>query len=195
MSNYIHFKVWGEITYPFQNVNCTAVQILEWISHSSHFYRAWNYLSMLGLKLIQVSKLGPRDVQHISFYLAVFFISYHDSIRTVKSFTRLFRLMVWPAYFVRILLDIGETKLRQCFNGADICMVPYWWHEQIILSISKKRPGLFFNSSPPGQHGRRFTGNIFRCIFLNETFFLFWWKFHWSLFLRVQLAMTQHWFR
>ena len=33
MSNYIHFKVWGEITYPFQNVNCTAVQILEWISH------------------------------------------------------------------------------------------------------------------------------------------------------------------
>ena len=25
--------------------------------------------------------------------------------------------------------------------------------------------------------------------------FVFWLKFHWSLFLRVQLAITQHWFR
>ena len=28
-----------------------------------------------------------------------------------------------------------------------------------------------------------------------EIQLLFWWKFHWSLFLKVQLAITQHWFR
>ena len=27
-----------------------------------------------------------------------------------------------------------------------------------------------FNSSPPGQNGRHFTGDIFRCIFVNEKF-------------------------
>ena len=25
--------------------------------------------------------------------------------------------------------------------------------------------------------------------------FIYWWKFHWSLFLRVQLIITQYWFR
>ena len=34
----------------------------------------------------------------------------------------------------------------------------------------------------------------FRCIFVNETC-VFWLKFHWSLFLSVQLTRTQHWFR
>ena len=27
-----------------------------------------------------------------------------------------------------------------------------------------------FNSSPPGQNGRHFTDDIFRCIFVNEKF-------------------------
>ena len=30
--------------------------------------------------------------------------------------------------------------------------------------------GWFFNSSPPGQNGRHFAVNIFRCIFMNEKF-------------------------
>ena len=44
---------------------------------------------------------------------------------------------------------------------------------------------------PPGQNGRHFADDIFRCIFVNEMF-LFWLKFHWSLFLWVQLTITQH---
>ena len=48
------------------------------------------------------------------------------------------------------------------------------------------------NTLRPRQNGRRF--DIFKCIFLNEKFdFRF--KFHWSLFLRVQLTIFQHWFR
>ena len=31
--NYINYKVWDEITYPFQNINGYTVEVLEWISH------------------------------------------------------------------------------------------------------------------------------------------------------------------
>ena len=36
---------------------------------------------------------------------------------------------------------------------------------------------------------------IFSDAFSWKKSFVFWWKFHWSLFLRVQLTITQHWFR
>ena len=32
-----------------------------------------------------------------------------------------------------------------------------------------------------------------RCIYLNEKIFVFWLKFHWSLFPRVLLTESQHW--
>ena len=51
---------------------------------------------------------------------------------------------------------------------------------------------LYFNSSPTGQNGSHFTDDIFRCIFVSFVFKL---KFQWSLSLRVQLTITQHWLR
>ena len=50
------------------------------------------------------------------------------------------------------------------------------------------------NSSFTGQNGCHFADNVFKCIFLNEKF-VFWLILHWSLFLRVQLTITQHWFK
>ena len=44
------------------------------------------------------------------------------------------------------------------------------------------------------QNGRHFADDIFRCIFVNESF-VFWLKFHWSLFLWAQLTISQHWYR
>ena len=49
-SNCIHYKIWDEITYPFLNFNASTV------------YWACNYLSMLGLKLIHVSRSGHRSL-------------------------------------------------------------------------------------------------------------------------------------
>ena len=53
-------NVWDEITYPFPNFNGTAVEVWEWISNFIllTFYNGCNYLSMLSLKSIYVSK-GP----------------------------------------------------------------------------------------------------------------------------------------
>ena len=45
-----------------------------------------------------------------------------------------------------------------------------------------------FNSSPPGQNGRHFTDDICSDAFSWMKSFVFWSKFHWSLFLRVQLT-------
>ena len=50
-TNCIYFKVWDEITYPFPNFNgCRYFHIT--------LYNVCNYFSMLGLKLIHVSKRG-----------------------------------------------------------------------------------------------------------------------------------------
>ena len=36
ISNNIHYKVWGEITYPFVNFNGRTIEVWEWISNSIH---------------------------------------------------------------------------------------------------------------------------------------------------------------
>ena len=50
------------------------------------------------------------------------------------------------------------------------------------------------NTLRPRQNGRHFADDIFKCIFLMKMF-EFRLKFQWSLFLRVQLTVFQHWFR
>ena len=45
----------------------------------------------------------------------------------------------------------------------------------------------------PRRNGYQFTDDIIKCIFLKTCKFRL--RFHWSLFLRVQLKLFQHWFR
>ena len=51
-----------------------------------------------------------------------------------------------------------------------------------------------FNSSPPGQNDRLIAEDIFKRIFMNENFFIMI-KIWMKIFLNLQLAITQHWFR
>ena len=50
-NNNIHYKVWDEITHLFPNFNGTAIDVWE-----SHTLMIYDYLIMLGFKLIHVSK-------------------------------------------------------------------------------------------------------------------------------------------
>ena len=50
------------------------------------------------------------------------------------------------------------------------------------------------NSSPPGQNGCLFADDVFRCIFLNEKICILI-KNSPKVVPRVQLTITQHWFR
>ena len=88
------------------------------------------------------------------------------------------------------------------FYGVDyLVMYVYmtWWYISTTLTINTpwypcRCERWDINSSPPGQNGRHFVDDIFKCIFLM-TSFAFWSKFHWCLFLRVKLTITKHWFR
>ena len=61
ISNHIHYKVWDEITCPFPNfITCTLKFGNGWVISSHTLLQACDYLSMQGLKSIQVSKRGPR---------------------------------------------------------------------------------------------------------------------------------------
>ena len=54
----IHYQIWNLITYPFPNFNCEAVEVCELISD-----RVCNYISILGLKIVHVSKGAHKTVQ------------------------------------------------------------------------------------------------------------------------------------
>ena len=49
-------NVWDEITCLFINFNVATVENWEWISNFIFHYNGCNYISMLGLKFIYVSK-------------------------------------------------------------------------------------------------------------------------------------------
>ena len=55
-------KMWEEITYPFLNFIGATVEVYEWISNFIPQNDGCNYLSMLGFKLIHVSKSGPQAI-------------------------------------------------------------------------------------------------------------------------------------
>ena len=62
-----------------------------------------------------------------------------------------------------------------------------YFHSDVVIKYSL----FILNSSRPGQNGRHFPDDIFKMHFHE-------WKnlyFDWSLFLRVQLTIFQHWFR
>ena len=61
--SHIYHKVWNKITYPFPNIRGYTVEVWEWISNFIPHFMGCDYLSMLGLKLIHVSKKrGPVEV-------------------------------------------------------------------------------------------------------------------------------------
>ena len=60
IGNYIPSKMRDEITNQFPNVNGCKAEVREWINNLIHqFLIGCNYLCMLGLMLIHVSKRGP----------------------------------------------------------------------------------------------------------------------------------------
>ena len=65
ITNYIHCKVWAEITYQFPNFNGCTAEVWKWISNFVTLYQACNYLSILGLKLNHVNKRGYWSCQVI----------------------------------------------------------------------------------------------------------------------------------
>ena len=60
--------MWGEITYQFPYFNGTTVEVWGWINNFPRFtmHSIYIILSMVGLKLHQLSKRGPRSLHHVT---------------------------------------------------------------------------------------------------------------------------------
>ena len=54
ISNYINYKLWSEIAYPYPNFNGCTSDIFNFIPH----FIVCDYLSMLGFEIYHVSKRG-----------------------------------------------------------------------------------------------------------------------------------------
>ena len=52
-----------------------------------------------------------------------------------------------------------------------------------------------FNTLRPRQNYPHFGNDNFKCIFMNENVWILHLRFHWSLFLRHELSIFQHWSR
>ena len=113
-----------------------------------------------------------------------------------------------PKYMLAIEYHVHIWQVLPQLSCGDTCQIWMWFKyfkryfceiknfaygEIDERSFSNPQPWSV-NSSPPGWNGCHFTDDIFRCIFVNEKFCILI-KFHWILFLRVQLTLRQHWFR
>ena len=68
MNNYVHYKVWDEIIYPFPNFNSAAVEVWECIYYFISHWWACDYLSMLGLNVIHTGPL-IEGVGYLDIYI------------------------------------------------------------------------------------------------------------------------------
>ena len=57
ISNYIHHRVWGKITFAYQTFHSFNIEVKEWIRKFIPRDNVCNYVSMQGLKLIHISKM------------------------------------------------------------------------------------------------------------------------------------------
>ena len=69
MSNYIHYKVWDEITYPFPNFNGAVIEVCSWLSNFiPHFtvhvinHQCWDsfYAKPIPEPMLTVSQLDQQ---------------------------------------------------------------------------------------------------------------------------------------
>ena len=65
---------------------------------------------------------------------------------------------------------------------------------QLILYLLNIQCAVWFNSPPLDKMATISQTICLDSLYVNEKFYI-WLKFQWSLYLRVRLTITQHWFR
>ena len=130
------------------------------------FSDAWPFNSLMYLILPQYRHNMMHSLIHSYWYMA--------SQQPNKGVTD--RYSIWPS----------DDGLAETITLSK--------HHRELLSQVEAAVSISVTPSPPAQNGHHIVDNIFKWIFFNKKVPI-WLKFHWSLFLRVQLTITQHWFR
>ena len=82
---------------------------------------------------------------------------------------------------------VAVSRLVSCHTHQN-------WEAEICMRIPAGR------NSPQTQGPDQKRNGLLTCMLFSDAFswmksFVFWLKFHWCLFLRVKLTISQHWFR
>ena len=82
------------------------------------------------------------------------------------------------------------------YEQADeqIAGVYLMWDGTVTARGSRKWSVQYINTLRPRQDCQHSPNDILKCVFLNDNY-EFQLRCHWSLFLKVQLTIFQHWFR
>ena len=139
---------------------------------------------------------------------------YFDTLVMYSQWFPRVKFVVIPPCFAQqqYLWNIAIQQAVGCYNSwanlrCSSCSPLGWkWdyhniaiviHKQIYLKISSAKcqpfcQGIF---SSPVDKMAAVSKTIFSVAFSWMKRFVFWLKFHWSLFLRVQITIFHHWFR
>ena len=93
-------------------------------------------------------------------------------------------------------------EMRMLFRKHSLLNVPTPQYAHALWSMASQSIQITYSEAPtsvintlrPRQNGRHFADDTSNSIFVNENVSISI-EFHWSLFLRVQLTIFQHWFR
>ena len=97
-------------------------------------------------------------------------------------------------------LCVGEIPAQKASNAEN---VPIWWRHHVLQQprccptpnhTSRISRHSWLNILRPRRNFPHFAGHIFKCISLNKIY-AFRLRLHWSLFLRFELTIFQHWYR
>ena len=143
--------MWADITYPFPNFNSTAIEVWEWISNDgSHVHNGsvnyhylsipipYGYLSMLGLKVIHVSKRGPRCYMFVDIIWKIPILSFH-------------RFPV--GQLTQFIAFVGSYKMRPQDAGSwkliHMCLLWVWYFPFSLLQLLHNKA----NINAINEHG------------------------------------------
>ena len=157
------------VVWNYSSISICTVEVWEWMINFIPLYCTCDYLSMLGLKLIHVSKRGPKTV----------------------NMTARWHWLIWTKCVSAMPLSYPAHTIYVADNR--------WWTAIISPHLSDMKEIISIicsciNTLRPRQDGHHFPDDIFKCIFLIEMY-KFRLRFHSRLFLRVQLRIFQNWFR
>ena len=121
IGNYIHYKWWDEIAYPFLNFNGLG---MDKYFHPICFWPC-NYLSMLGLKLIHVSRRGhSRFYNDFTSYILAF-INTETLVLFVSNISPNFKRIIARIYLFDIYAIPHHIFTEPCYGFHNVVI---WWN-------------------------------------------------------------------
>ena len=152
--------------------------------------------------------------RNTSFSISSFIFSYKCYLSLVSSSNLNVTTQFESAVFLKFFSDLRKTIHYLWYCPLSVCMItsvagvhlairPSWIvFVEVIDDITVSLTAAAVSTSQPialTHWGRDKIDAVLQTTFSNAISWMkmleFWLKFHWSLFLKVQLTIFQHWFR